>query len=554
MRKTLNEGFDKLFEGICKEDLESDIAMYQKRVDDDIAKYGKISGRTRVALDKSGLDLQRDPEEGNFVVVKRNDDSIEVTKDFMPYGFQFPSKDDSKLEKAMHSIRGVLANAGRDKLIEIANDFDTCTALGKDPSELSTPVIIETILTAFQTEMNTEEIFNTLTNYGIDASFRASHDTFPVPQGVPDYPKGLADILSREDRDTVLGIAYDYFGNDQISMPNGEHKFPSELSTQVLAGKLATALTNELSAVEIADFLDNFGVSLRGWRLPYHTVEGVENGTDPSDGKEPLKESFYSTEEVLKLVSPRVKDRLQRIIDTQKQKYGNDMEIEVSISSPYKAHLNYGEGGADYVKGDDGMWTHDYGYITINPVFANAILSDVCSATGACDEAKKCKAVNEGETDGSISYSPARMEELFNKMLGYLVELISDDEELRNVLEGTIGFTKEEIDREGIFDDEDEDEHFTKYAKDEELITEVKGEKNGKSANSGKPTKIFKVAYIETLQYDENIEAKSEREAIAEFKRMQEEGEIDYSDGVLVDSKYEAKVSDLVYEGKGKKK
>lgn len=376
MRNTLNEGFDKLFESVCKEDLDSDIAMYQKWVDDDIAKYGKISGRTRVALDKKGLTLQRDPEEGNFVVVKKSDDSIELAD----FGVEqeLPSKDDSKMLKARQSIVSALAEAGRDKILQIAYDFDTCSALpDKEPSELSTPVLIDGVVNLFFETMDAEEIYNTLANYGINASIRAPLDAFPIPQGVPS--------------------------------------------------------------------------------------ESCENPAQC--GKEPIKESFYSTDEVLEIVSPKVKARLQRIIDTQKQKYGNDMEIEVSISSPYKARLNYGEGGADYVKGDDGKWSHDYGYITISPSLANAILSDVCSATGACDESKKCEAVNDGN-----------------------------------------------------------------------------------------PTKIFKVSYIETLQYDESIEAKSEKDAIAEFKRMQEEGEIDYSDGVLVDSKYEAKVSDLVYEDKGEKK
>lgn len=457
MRNTLNEGFNKLFEGVCKEDLDSDIAMYQKWVDDDIAKYGKISSRTRVALDKKGLNLQRDPEEGNFVVVKRNDDSVEVTKDFMPYGFQFPSKDDDKFEKAMHSLRGVLANAGRDKVLEIAYDFDTCAALDKDPSELSTPVLIETILTEFTSEMNAEEIFNTLTNYGIDASFRASYDAFPKPTPTrrgTSYEQSLTDILNRAGHEKVVKIASDYFEKDLF-----DH------STQELVDALVRSWKGELTGSDIVDQLAYYGVDTTGFVPQDSTVESCENPTKCSNGKKPIKESFYSTDEVLKLVSPKVKARLQRIIDTQKQKYGNDMEIEVSIRSPYKARLNYGEGGADYVKGDDGKWSHDYGYITINPALANAILSDVCSATGACDEAKKCEAVNDG-----------------------------------------------------------------------------------------KPTKIFKVSYIETLQYDENIEAKSERDAIAEFKRMQEEGEIDYSDGVLVDSKYEAKVADLVYEGKGEKK
>lgn len=367
MRNTLNEGFDKLFEGVCKEDLDSDIAMYQKWVDDDIAKYGKISGRTRLAIDKKGLKLQRDPEEGNFVVVKKSDDGEFELADF-GVTQELPSKDNARFQ-FRRGLDSVLAQAGRDKLLDIADKIPG--AFDEDPADYSTPLLVDSIA-----------------NYICDSAYwRYAHDG-AVPEDV------VKDILRG-------------YGIDGSSISG--------------------------------DFL--------------------------TEGEEQLKESFYSTDEVLKLVSPKVKARLQRIIDTQKQKYGNDMEIEVSIRSPYKARLNYGEGGADYVKGDDGKWSHDYGYITINPALANAILSDVCSATGACDEAKKCEAVN-----------------------------------------------------------------------------------------NGKPTKIFKVSYIETLQYDENIEAKSEKDAIAEFKRMQEEGEIDYSDGVLVDSKYEAKVSDFVYEDKGEKK
>ena len=109
----------------------------------------------------------------------------------------------------------------------------------------------------------------------------------------------------------------------------------------------------------------------------------------PFDKNESLKESYYSQNDVLNMVSPKTKARLNKIITNQKQKYGNDMDIYVSIESPYRAYLSYGEGGADFVKNDNGVWEHDYGYIKIDSSLANAILSDVCKAAGMCDESLK---------------------------------------------------------------------------------------------------------------------------------------------------------------------
>ena len=103
------------------------------------------------------------------------------------------------------------------------------------------------------------------------------------------------------------------------------------------------------------------------------------------DESKKVNEAFYDTTRVLEIVSPRTRARLKRVIDTQK-KYGNDMEISVIVDSPYKAHLTYGEGGADYYKDEDGKWKHDIGYIKIDSALADAIISDVCKAVGMCEK------------------------------------------------------------------------------------------------------------------------------------------------------------------------
>jgi len=62
------------------------------------------------------------------------------------------------------------------------------------------------------------------------------------------------------------------------------------------------------------------------------------------------------------------------------------MEISVRIESPYKAYLEYGEGGADYTLSRDGRWEHDYGYIKIDSSLANAIISSVYKDAGMSQE------------------------------------------------------------------------------------------------------------------------------------------------------------------------
>ncbi|MBO7734834.1 MAG: hypothetical protein J6S67_19900 [Methanobrevibacter sp.] len=198
------------------------------------------------------------------------------------------------------------------------------------------------------------------------------------------------------------------------------------------------------------------------------------------ESSEKCNESYYDTNRVLDLVSDRTKARLKRIIDTQKQKYGNDMEIEVIISSPYKAHLNYGEGGADYTKGDDGKWTHDYGYIKIDSALADAIISDVCKAVGMCEKMNESveevkvtteeEEVNVKTEDGKVTVETSKREDVEEDKEKEVIEPISDEvkdeieaENTEKEIEGEFGDEVEvEVDD---FDEESFDELGESYLK-----------------------------------------------------------------------------------------
>lgn len=122
---------------------------------------------------------------------------------------------------------------------------------------------------------------------------------------------------------------------------------------------------------------------------------------------EAQSKTYYNKDDVLRVVSGSTKSRLTKVINTQKQKYGNDMEVSVRIESPYKAYLEYGEGGADYTLSRDGRWEHDYGYIKIDSSLANAIISSVYKDAGVSQEVKNesfkskggKKSLNEGTSN-----------------------------------------------------------------------------------------------------------------------------------------------------------
>lgn len=57
---------------IIKEDLAQDLTRYQKWVDYDMKKYGKISGITNRALEKAGLELVKD-DHGDYGVIVKED-------------------------------------------------------------------------------------------------------------------------------------------------------------------------------------------------------------------------------------------------------------------------------------------------------------------------------------------------------------------------------------------------------------------------------------------------------------------------------------------------
>ena len=64
---------------IIKEDLAQDLTRYQKWVDYDMKKYGKISGITNRALEKAGLELVKD-DHGDYEVIVKEDNGKAIAE------------------------------------------------------------------------------------------------------------------------------------------------------------------------------------------------------------------------------------------------------------------------------------------------------------------------------------------------------------------------------------------------------------------------------------------------------------------------------------------
>ena len=258
---------------------------------------------------------------------------------------------------------------------------------------------------------------------------------------------------------------------------------------------------------------------------------GKKDEAKKCEGAEKCNEAYYDTTKVLEIVSPKTRARLKRIIDTQKQKYGNDMEVSVMIDSPYKAHLNYGEGGADYTKGEDGKWSHDFGYIKIDSALANAIISDVCKAVGMCEKMNESveevkvttetDEVNVKTEDGKVTVETQKREDE-EKKDEEVIEPVSD--EVKSEIEAG---SEEEVD--GEFGDEvevDMDEF------DEESFDEL-----GES--------YFKNAYS-------NIDSYKTSCVKAEGKRMVIEGVIKFKSGKEKATSFVLESKEITKNGKSR--
>lgn len=64
---------------IIKEDLAQDLTRYQKWVDYDMKKYGRISDITKRALEKAGLELVKD-DHGDYEVIAKEDDGKAIAE------------------------------------------------------------------------------------------------------------------------------------------------------------------------------------------------------------------------------------------------------------------------------------------------------------------------------------------------------------------------------------------------------------------------------------------------------------------------------------------
>lgn len=64
---------------IIKEDLAQDLTRYQKWVDYDMKKYGRISDITKKALEKAGLELVKD-DHGDYEVIAKEDDGKAIAE------------------------------------------------------------------------------------------------------------------------------------------------------------------------------------------------------------------------------------------------------------------------------------------------------------------------------------------------------------------------------------------------------------------------------------------------------------------------------------------
>ena len=70
---------------IIKEDLAQDLTRYQKWVDYDMKKYGKISGITNRALEKAGLELVKE-DHGDYEVIVKEDNGKAIAESIAKRG------------------------------------------------------------------------------------------------------------------------------------------------------------------------------------------------------------------------------------------------------------------------------------------------------------------------------------------------------------------------------------------------------------------------------------------------------------------------------------
>lgn len=73
------EGEEAVKTEIIKEDLAQDLTRYQKWVDYDMKKYGRISDITKRALEKAGLELVKD-DHGDYEVIAKEDNGKAIAE------------------------------------------------------------------------------------------------------------------------------------------------------------------------------------------------------------------------------------------------------------------------------------------------------------------------------------------------------------------------------------------------------------------------------------------------------------------------------------------
>lgn len=366
------------------------VAEYQKWVDYDMKKYGKISGKTMGILKREGFTIVKD-EYGDLEVIPEEKDHSPIKE----------SKE-SDVKGWWDEVEKWNAENGNKYTID-NEDADV-----EDMRVAMWDMLMELKGVAPELYQKGKKIYNKYRVFTkITEGKRSNKRTFRYDVGDNKYS------FYCETEDTRYGFRH------LCSMfLRGQEVGDSVKKYYNRTWEMFDYQSAMLSAVENSSVSEEDKKSLKA---QINEGEGLREGKECNDDK-CLNETFYGTEDVLKNVSKRTKARLQRVIDTQK-KYGNDMEISVMIDSPYKAHLTYGEGGANYYKDEDGQWKHDIGYIKIDSSLANSIISDVCKAAGMCDESKQC----EGVDDDDISD-----EEYYAELEKHIAEIPSyDDEKLK---------------------------------------------------------------------------------------------------------------------------
>lgn len=100
-KSIINDSNNAINKLLKKEDLGSDVAEYQKWVDYDMKRYGKISDITNKKLDKAGLEVVKD-KYGDYEVIAKNlnesIEKIEVTTDTDKIEIETESKDNCNNE------------------------------------------------------------------------------------------------------------------------------------------------------------------------------------------------------------------------------------------------------------------------------------------------------------------------------------------------------------------------------------------------------------------------------------------------------------------------